>query len=96
MWTSFHLQAICSDAARTFFHASAQQGVLKVWPSQFSGCTPACAIQIRSSSELVSEALPLKPCASSGRAHNPYYEPCRFYARKGMLQRFNFANFSKG
>jgi plasmid stabilization system protein ParE len=22
------------------------------------------------------------------------YEPCRFYARKGMLHRFNFANFS--
>jgi hypothetical protein len=30
------------------------------------------------------------------RAHNCHYEPCPFYARKGMLQRFNFAVFSRG
>jgi len=29
------------------------------------------------------------------RAHNWHYEPCTFYARKGMLQRFNFVNLSK-
>jgi len=28
------------------------------------------------------------------RAHNSLYEPYHFYARKTMLQRFNFANFS--
>ena len=28
------------------------------------------------------------------RAHNCYYEPCSFYARKAMLHRFNFVNFS--
>jgi hypothetical protein len=28
--------------------------------------------------------------------HNCFYEPCTFHARKGMLQRFNFANFWKG
>ena len=27
-----------------------------------------------------------------GRAHNSYYEPRHFYARKGMLHRFNFVN----
>ena len=32
----------------------------------------------------------------AGRAHNPYYGPCPFHARKGMLQRFIFALFSKG
>jgi hypothetical protein len=30
------------------------------------------------------------------RAHNPYYGPCPFDARIGMLQRFNFVNFSRG
>ena len=30
------------------------------------------------------------------RAHNCYYGPCTFDARKGMLQRFIFVNFSKG
>ena len=28
------------------------------------------------------------------RAHNCHYEPCPFYARKRMLQRFNFVLFS--
>jgi hypothetical protein len=30
------------------------------------------------------------------RAHNCFYEPCLFYARKTMLHRFNFAIFSGG
>jgi hypothetical protein len=30
------------------------------------------------------------------RAHNCHYEPCHFYARKRMLHRFNFVNFSGG
>jgi hypothetical protein len=29
------------------------------------------------------------------RAHNCHYEPCPFYARKGMLQRFIFVNLWK-
>jgi hypothetical protein len=34
--------------------------------------------------------------SSASRAHNCYYEPCSFHARKGMLHRFNFVNFSGG
>ena len=37
----------------------------------------------------------LRDGVDTNRAHNSYYEPCPFYARKGMLHRFNFVNFSK-
>jgi hypothetical protein len=39
--------------------------------------------------------LPTPPNVISS-THNSLYGPCLFYARKGMLQRFNFAVFSKG
>jgi hypothetical protein len=35
------------------------------------------------------------PDRAAHRAHNRYYEPCTFHARKGLLQRFIFANLWK-
>jgi hypothetical protein len=40
-------------------------------------------------------AMPFGPLWIASRAHNWYYEPCTFYAKIGMLHRFNFANFSR-
>ena len=39
---------------------------------------------------VLSLALPVER-----RAHNCYYEPCPFYPRKAMLQRFILVNFSR-
>ena len=33
---------------------------------------------------------------SAGSSHNPYYAPRTSHARKTMLHRFSFVNFSKG
>jgi hypothetical protein len=55
----------------------------------------ACGIQSAPRSACY-ETLALNAMTGAHRAHNCCYEPCGFNAGKAMLQRFNFAVFSKG